>query len=154
MVYIIIQKRKEVFILEAIQINIGTSMIIQKKIEEEDTALNYGSGQLETLLATPSLVALMIEAAVKAVDDKLPEGFITVGKMTKVVHEKPTELGDTVSVKVEVKDYDGVRILFEMIAYDEIGIIGRGTHERIIVNKKSLLNRARERSKELEDMNY
>jgi len=138
--------------LEIVRIDVGTSLTIQKKVKHEDTALHYGSGKLDTLLATPSLVALMIEAAVKAIDEKLPEGFITVGKMTKVVHEKPTMLDATVSVKIEVKDFDGEKIILDMAAYDEVGLIGRGTHERVIVNKNALLKRAQERAEKIISM--
>jgi predicted thioesterase len=140
--------------LELPKIEKGTSIIIQREIKEEDTALNYGSGRLENLLATPSLIALMIEGAVKLVDDKLPDGVITVGKMIQIEHEKPTGLGATVSVKVEVKECDGVKILFDILAYDEIGMIGRGSHERWIVSKKSLLQRASERAEKLRNKDF
>ncbi|KXG74077.1 thioesterase family protein [Thermotalea metallivorans] len=140
--------------LEAPKIDIGSSIVIQKKIREEDTALNYGSGKLENLLATPTLVALMIEAAVNLLDDKLPEGMITVGRMVEIVHEKPTGLGATVSVKVEVKDFDGEKIVLDMIACDEVGMIGRGTHERWIVNKDGLLHRAAKRAEQLKNEEF
>ncbi len=140
--------------LELPKIQKGVSVIIQKEIKEEDTALNYGSGRLENLLATPSLVALMIEGAVKLIDDKLPEDIITVGKMVLIEHEKPTGLGATVSVKVEVKEFDGIKLVFEMTAYDEIGMIGRGSHERWIVNKNSLLERAMERAEKLKNKDF
>ncbi|MBB6214735.1 putative thioesterase [Anaerosolibacter carboniphilus] len=140
--------------LELPKIQKGAFIVIQKEIKEEDTALNYGSGRLENLLATPSLVALMIEGAVKMVDDKLPEGIITVGKMIQIEHEKPTGLGATVSVKVEVKSFDGVKIVFDMTAYDEIGRIGSGSHERWIVNKNALLQRATERADKLKNKDF
>lgn len=140
--------------LELPKIQKGAFIVIQKEIKEEDTALNYGSGRLENLLATPSLVALMIEGAVKMVDDKLPEGIITVGKMIQIEHEKPTGLGATVSVKVEVKSFDGVKIVFDMTAYDEIGRVGSGSHERWIVNKNALLQRATERADKLKNKDF
>ena len=140
--------------LELSKIKKGIYFVIQKEIKEEDTALNYGSGRLENLLATPSLVGLMIEASVKLIDDHLPKGMITVGKTTHIEHEKPTGLGATVSVKVEVEDFDGVKILLTMVAYDEIGVIGRGYHERWIVNKNSLLQKATERAEKLMNGNF
>lgn len=140
--------------IEVPKVKVGSNITIQRVVREEDTALNYGSGKLEKLFATPSLVALMIEASVKLIDDKLPEGFITVGKIAKVVHEKATILGETVSVKVEVREFDGNNIILEMIAYDEIGTIGRGTHQRIVVNKKSLLEKATERAAKLQNMDF
>ncbi len=138
--------------IEIPKINIGEYLIIQRMVKKEDTALNYGSGKLSKLLATPSLVALMIEASVKLIDDNLPEGLITVGKMAQITHEQPTLEGETVSVKVTIKEYDGNKIIIEMVAYDEVGIIGRGIHERIIVNKEALLRRAEKRSEKLKKM--
>lgn len=140
--------------LEIPNIEIGSNITIQRVVKEQDTALNYGSGKLEKLFATPSLVALMIEASVKLIDDELPEGLISVGKMSKVVHEKPTILGETVTLKLEVKEFDGSKVVLEMIAYDEIGIIGKGNHQRIIVNKNSLLRKANERAAELENKDF
>jgi predicted thioesterase len=133
---------------------VGDSLTLQKIVTDTDTALNYGSGQLENLLSTPSLVALMIEASVKLLDRKLPEGYITVGKMAQVVHEKPSLLGDTVSVKVEITGFDGSRIQILMTAYDEFGQIGVGSHERYIVNKASLLKRAAEREEYISRSDY
>jgi len=140
--------------LKVPKIEVGTNITVQRTVQKEDTALNYGSGKLEKLFATPSLVALMIEASVKLLDDKLPEGFITVGKEAQVVHENPTMLGETISVKVEVEEYDGSKIVLKMIAYDEIGTIGRGNHQRIIVNKKSLLEKAEKRAEKLKNMDF
>ncbi len=135
-------------------VEVGSNITVQRTVQKEDTALNYGSGKLEKLFATPSLVALMIEASVKLLDDKLPEGFITAGKKAEVVHEKTTVLGETISVKVEVEKFDGNRINIKMTAYDEIGIIGRGAHERIIVNKKALLEKAQKRAEKLENRDF
>ncbi|WP_432401927.1 thioesterase family protein [Wukongibacter sp. M2B1] len=136
------------------KIEVGSNVTVQRTVQKEDTALNYGSGKLEKLFATPSLVALMIEASVKLLDDKLPEGFITVGKKAEIVHEKTTVLGETISVNVEVDKFDGNKINLNMTAYDEIGIIGRGAHERIIVNKNALLEKAQKRAKQLENMDF
>lgn len=135
-------------------IPIGESLTIQKKITEEDTALNYGSGQLENLLATPSLVALMIEASAKLLDAHLPVGYITVGQMAQVIHEKPTVLGETVSVKVEITAFDGNKVQLAMHAFDEVGQIGLGTHVRAVVNKSALLTKANERETLLENRDF
>ncbi|WP_432665794.1 thioesterase [Wukongibacter baidiensis] len=136
------------------KVEVGSNITVQRTVQKEDTALNYGSGKLEKLFATPSLVALMIEASAKLLDDKLPEGFITVGKKAEVVHEKTTVLGETISVNVEIEKFDGNRINLKMTAYDEIGIIGRGSHERIIVNKKSLLEKAQKRAEKLDNRDF
>jgi predicted thioesterase len=132
----------------------GESLTIQKKITESDTALKYGSGKLDTLMATPSLVAMMIEAASKLLDEKLPEGFITVGKVAYVDHENPTYLGETVSVTVTVEECDGIKVVLSMKAYDEVGLIGIGHHHRYVVNKQALLEKAKEREELLQNRDF
>ena len=87
-------------------------------------------------------------------DDKLEEGYITVGKSISVHHEKPTVLGETVSVKVIVVEIKETSIKLKMEAFDEIGLIGFGEHERFVVNKKILLERASNREEKLKSTNY
>ncbi len=135
-------------------IEVGMELTIQKKVEMEDTALHYGSGQLDNLLASPSLVALMIEASAKLIDKNLPKGSISVGKLIQLTHDKPTILGETVSVNVVIKEFDGRKVILEMKAYDEEGQIGTGFHERTIVNKKGLIEKANKRAENLTDMNF
>jgi predicted thioesterase len=123
----------------------GMSCTVQKVITMGDTALNYGSGALKNLLATPVLAALMIEAAVKMVDPMLPEECITIGKSIEIEHSNPTMTGMTVTVGAKLVEINGTRLLFEIHAYDEIGEIGSGYHERYIVNYDKLMNKAYER---------
>ena len=124
---------------------IGSTNTIQKRVTEADAALSYGNGKIEKLFATPSLVGLMLEACYTLVDEKLPEGLITVSKSAKVDHVMPTILGSTVTVNVEVIEASKTFIKFKMKAYDEVGLIGYGEHVRAVVNKNNLLERAQER---------
>lgn len=133
---------------------IGSSKTIQKVVKESDTALSYGGGKLEKLFATPSLVALMLEACYELVDEDLPEGFISVSKSAKVDHIAPTTLGETVTVKVTVIDASKVFVKFKMEAFDEVGLIGYGEHVRAVVQKDGLLERASERERTLDSINY
>jgi hypothetical protein len=50
----------------------------------------------------------MIKASVELIDPTLPEGFISVGKSSHVVHSQPTILGETVSVTVTVTEKEGI----------------------------------------------
>lgn len=130
---------------------IGMSKSVQKVITKDDTALNYGSGALKNLLATPTLIALMIEAAVNTIDPLLPDNYITIGKSIKIEHENPTKEGMTVTVTAKLIRVDGNTLSFEITAYDEIGRIGKGHHERQIVNYDILMKKADERLGILED---
>jgi fluoroacetyl-CoA thioesterase len=122
----------------------GEFLTIQKIVTEDDTAIHYGTGALDTLLATPSLVALMIEAATRLIDSRLPEGYVSVGKSLSVTHEKPTVLGETVTIKVSVVSQESNYIQLETEAFDEEGVIGHGKLDRFVVNKTRLMEKATE----------
>lgn len=140
--------------LEVKTVDVGQELVIQRKITEADTSLNYGSGKIENLFATPRLVAMMIEASSMLVDEKLPEGFVSVGKHVEVDHFKPTMLGGTVSVTVSVLESDQSKVVLKMEAYDEIGKIGEGKHVRYIVNYGKLQEKALERESEIHQPEY
>ena len=125
---------------------IGMSKTMQKKITIDDTALNFGSGKIEDLFATPRLVAFMVEVCAQLIDPIMPEGFVTVGNQISVNHDKPSLIGATVTISVRIVGFDSGHFLFEMEAYDEFGKIGSGSHARSIVNYQSLMNKANERA--------
>ena len=132
-------------------IEIGKNLIIQRRVTSEDTSLNYGSGKIENLFATPRLVAMMVEASSMLIDKELPEGFVSVGKHVEVDHFKPTLIGGTISVEVKVIEATEAKIVLEMEAFDEVGKIGEGKHERILVNQMKLVEKAAEREKQLHE---
>ena len=144
----------EKIIMKKPHLKVGDDFTIQKTVAIEDTALKYGTGKLHDLLATPSLVGLMIEASVKLIDSKLWEGFISVGKQTSVVHEKPTFLGETVSINVEITEINNNRYHMVMKAYDETGIIGTGEHVRTIVNEKWMMLKMKRQKNSLKNKNF
>ncbi len=123
----------------------GLSGVVQKRVEEADTASYYGSGVLGKLLATPVFVKLMIKASTEIVDPLLPEGYITVGKSMEFTHAAPTALGMTITVQSTLESVEGNRFVFKIIACDELGEVGHGKHERIVVSEKVLWEKAQER---------
>lgn len=126
------------------ELKVGRSKTVQKTITESDT-LAFGRGALTELLATPSLTALMIEAAMSAVDPVLPEGYVTVGKSSAVSYQNPTIIGMTVTVVASIAEIDKNRLVFEITAFDELGQIASGKHERIIVDAASFMDKAHRR---------
>ncbi|MCT4585405.1 MAG: hypothetical protein N4A54_10820 [Peptostreptococcaceae bacterium] len=140
--------------MKKFNIEIGKNIVLQKTVMEDDTGSNYGSGKLDTLLATPPILDLIIKASVKLVDNLLDDEYVSVASNISFSHEKATMIGESISVKVEVTKQIGNLIFLDAIAYDEIGIIGRGKHERAIVNEKSLLEKASKRADKLKNVNY
>ena len=119
----------------------GAAATVQKVVTEADTALHFGSGALKTMFATPVLVAFVVEAAVRAVDPKLPDGFVTVSTGFNFKH--------TVTVQAVLEQVQDNRLFFRFKAYDEIGEIGQGTHERAVVSLKGIMKSAEKRREQL-----
>lgn len=123
----------------------GQNSLVRKVIQRSDTAANY-SEALNEFMATPAWVDMAIHAAIDAVDKYLPEGFITVGTYIEIAHEASTCLGMTVTVKATLDEIiDDHRLIFTLEAWDEIGKIGKGMHERHVADRKVVLKRAQER---------
>lgn len=131
------------------ELKVGEEYILQKQISESDIEITIGTGELKSLMSTPVLVALMIEASVRLVDSKLQSGFITAGQGVTVKHEAPCTLGQIVTLKAKITRIENYHVYLDITAYDEIGQIGSGTHERIIVNRDNMLKRATERAQGL-----
>jgi predicted thioesterase len=132
----------------------GDQFTIQREALPEDDASRHGTGRLKNVLSTPALVSMMIEAAAKYMDSKLEDEFVSVGKVSKVSHEKAALIGEAVSVKVVVSEVDGNRVVFDMEAFDEIGKIGSGEHERYVVSRNALETKAKKRAESLENKDF
>ena len=96
-------------------------------VTKQNTAAGIGSGSLE-VFSTPIMILLMEECCFMSVDDKLEEGFTTVGISVNVKHLSATPLGMKVEIKSDLIKVDGRALTFKVEAYDEKGIIGEGIH--------------------------
>ncbi len=104
-------------------------------VSEKNSAAAMKSGELN-VYATPSMIALMEQAAYKSVAGELEEGMGTVGTLMNVSHISATPLGMEVTAKTELTEIDRKRLVFHVEAFDERGKIGEGTHERFIIDNR------------------
>lgn len=121
-------------------LNKGLSYTCTKRVEEHHLAVNMGSGDLR-VFATPAMMALMEEAAMRAVAPYLPEGTTTVGGHIASSHVKPTAHGRTVKATAELVAVDGKKLKFVVSASDDEGLIGEGEHLRFIVDREKFMGR-------------
>ena len=118
----------------------GLTHTSQLTVNETVTAVAMGSGDMP-VLATPSMMALMENAAMLAVADHLPVGCTTVGGHITSSHLKPSRLGDTVTATATVTRVDGKKIEFKVEAHCGDTLLGEGTHLRFIVDREKFLSR-------------
>src|SRR5437764_11694485 len=107
-------------------------------VVHENTAAHVGAGGVE-VFATPMMIALMENAAWRAVADQLEPGYVTVGTVVNIRHLAATPLGQQVRATAKLIEIDGRRLVFQVEAYDEQRQIGEGRHERFIVNLERFL---------------
>jgi fluoroacetyl-CoA thioesterase len=117
---------------------VGLSYTSKKKVTIDDAASRYGSGLID-VFATPAMVALMENAALMAVAGSLPEGFSTVGIEISTTHIKATPIGMDVKATAILVNVDGKKLIFEVIAEDKEGVIGKGIHSRFIVDTEKFM---------------
>jgi len=124
----------------------GLSTIYSKIIDTTDAGSEHGSGALDFLLSTPAIMTMVVDASVDMLDHLLPEDFITVTKSLEMTHEKPTMIGETVTLVLTVDRLQDDRILLSFTGHDSAGVICRGTHKRVIVNRQRLIEAAYKRA--------
>ena len=120
---------------------LGTATLI---VGEEHTAPRLGSGRAP-VLATPIMIALMEAAAVDCVERLLGEGQESLGVRIGVDHTAGTPVGLAVTATAELEEVDGRKLVFYVEARDAREIIGKGRHERIVVDSERF--RAKVRAK-------
>lgn len=109
-------------------------------VDESNTALKLGSGDL-MVFATPAMIALMENAAMKAVAESLPEGSTTVGTEMNASHIKASGLGAEITATAVVTSVEGRKITLNVGARDEGGMIGEGVHTRFIVDREKFMSK-------------
>lgn len=119
---------------------VGLTYTAQKTVLSTDSASHYGSGLVE-VFATPAMVALMENAALNVVAPLLPNGFNTVGIEISTTHIKATPIGMQVKATATLKEIEGKRLTFEIVAEDEEGVIGKGAHTRFIIDTEKFMSK-------------
>lgn len=109
------------------------------EVTKENTALAMGSGDME-VFATPGLVALMEAAATEALEGKLPEGATTVGSQINASHLRPSLVGASIVAEAEVKEVQGRRVTFKIVAKEGKITVGEASHVRFMVDREQFLS--------------
>ncbi len=120
----------------------GKTYTVTTTVTEKDTALAVGSGTLQ-VLATPRMIALMEEAAMKCVAEQLADTDTTVGTLMNTTHVKASAIGAEIKVTAELTAVDGRKLSFTVKAHQGDTLIGEGSHERFVVNIERFMSKLR-----------
>jgi fluoroacetyl-CoA thioesterase len=111
---------------------------VELLVTDEDTAVALRSGEVP-VLATPRLIALCEEAAVKAIAGQLKDGETTVSMKVQVDHLQPSAVGHEVVAEATVDKVHGRRVSFTVAVNDERGLVAAGRVTRVVVDAQQFL---------------
>lgn len=109
-------------------------------VTEEITAKTLGSGGLD-VLATPAMVAMVENACYEELQKELPDEKTSVGGFLSIEHLAPTAIGATVTVRAAIYEHASAKVVFSFTVYEGEKLVGKGNHERFIVNKEQFLKK-------------
>lgn len=122
----------------------GLSARVSAVVTSDMTAESQGTGDV-TGLSTSIMTQLMEAAAVKAIEGRLAADMISVGTLIDITHAAPTPVGMKVVAQATLVEVEGRRLVFSVVAEDEAGPIGKGTHHRVIVGRAGFIERLQSR---------
>lgn len=104
--------------------------------------------RMPRVFSTGFMIALIEWACVKFINEHIDwPNEQSVGIDVNLSHTAATPPGMTVTVRGELIEVDGKRVVFEVEAHDGVDQITKGTHQRFIVNAEKFIAKAQEKAK-------
>jgi fluoroacetyl-CoA thioesterase len=128
----------------------NTSATVTYTVRESDLASALTlepADRFPRVFATSRMVSVMELAAARVLRPLLGPGELSVGITIDVTHTAPTPAGGMVRATATFVGREGKKYLFELVAEDDGGEIGRGRHQRAIVAAERLEQGAAARGK-------
>lgn len=113
----------------------------QYTVTENNTAKFMGSGDLD-VLATPSLVAFMENAAKNYLNSFLTEDLGSVGSNININHIAPTLVSKKIIITGKITQVIKDKIIiFSLEAFENDKKIGDAEHTRVIINNEKFISK-------------
>jgi len=124
-------------------IPVGTKGKCELTVATEHLANRFKDQMLPPVLATPVLIMVMENAALNALKPYLDPGETALGTSVDIVHLAATPLGRTIVGEAELTEVEGRRLAFTVRVHDAGEEVGRGRHERTLIDAEKFLARLR-----------
>lgn len=122
------------------KIPVGATAIQEIEVTREMTVAHF-HGHMPEVYGTPIMIYHMENAAAAAIQDYLPDGWVSVGVVVNVKHLAATPVGARVTTRAEVIEVGDNTIDFRVEAHDGFEKIGEGTHTRAPVDLERFAKR-------------
>jgi fluoroacetyl-CoA thioesterase len=125
---------------------VGAKGTFEQAVETGHLASELDSS-LAAVLSTPTMVAMMEQAAINAIKPFLDDGESSVGMTIEVSHTAATPPGHRARAEAEVTKVEGRRLEFSVRAFDDVEQIGSGTHRRAVIDAAKFNDRLKTKRK-------
>ncbi len=119
---------------------LGLAASVTLDVTDTDTAIAMASGAVP-VLATPRLLALCEEATMAALVGVLEPGCTTVGVGIQFEHISPTPVGGRVVAEARLDKLEGRKLVFNVSAHDERGLVAAGRVTRVMVSIEQFMEK-------------
>ena len=119
----------------------GITKSMEITVADHMTAASMSSGALE-VFATPMMISYMETVSFNCAQEHLEEGWSTVGVAVNITHDAATPVGRKVRFDCKLEHIDRRKLYFSVVATSDNGtVIGKGKHERFIVEVDKFMNK-------------
>src|ERR1051325_3696135 len=123
-------------------IPLGATATREIVVEREMTVAHFVEYMPE-VYGTPIMIFHLETTSGSAIQEYLPEGWVSVGTVVNVRHLAATPVGARVTLKATVIEVGEHTITFAVEAHDEREKIGEGTHVRAAVEVGRFMRRVK-----------
>lgn len=121
-------------------IPVGATATQEIEVTRDMTVAHFHAHMPE-VYGTPIMIYHLENTAAAAIQDYLPEGWVTVGVVVNVKHLAATPVGAKVTTRAEVIEVRDNTIKFAVEAHDGFEKIGEGTHVRAAVEMERFMKK-------------
>jgi fluoroacetyl-CoA thioesterase len=125
---------------------VGAKGKFEQLVEPRHLASELDSS-LAAVLSTPTMIAMMEQAAIEAIKSFLDAGESSVGMSIEVTHTAATPPGHRARAEAELTKVEGRRLEFSVRAFDDVEQIGSGSHRRAVVDAAKFNDRLKAKQK-------
>ena len=112
---------------------LGISLEQKRVVRRDDSIAFLGSGVWPSL-STPSMILYMEICCRDAIRPHLEQGQDSVGTKVCIEHLAAAPMGNEITYRATVKETDRRRVIFDVEAFEGEKAIGKGTHERFVID--------------------
>ncbi len=107
----------------------------------ENMVAQLGGQKIHPVLATAQMIEWMEWAGRKVILPFLEDDEEAVGYAVDIIHLAPTLVGENFMATATFRAFEDNRIVTDVVAQNQRGIIGRGVFTQVLLPKKALSDR-------------